>query len=400
MSNTPDSGLSAAWRKYLADIEEVRQMFLAEPILRERPETEGAAVTLLHQTVALAYNLVMAPRQDYPVFLLQSYLDPIVYLGHLPCPDFTYRIAFLNGARTWRIRGKRNTSHWIDLQLNRGWWGEPDGKCLANYDLDDFALAADGSFEIIASSERHAGNWLELDPTSRNNVLLVRQSNYDWEHETMIALDIVPGDDRPAAPMIHDAAEVSRRLDLAGRMMKHCVKIWTAPASRRLLKYTPMNALVVRSGDGDRGANPLAQYGQGLFELTDDEALIIETAVPDAKYWSIQLGNWWWETLDYTYHKSSINGAQAVIDADGRFRCVIAHSDPGVPNWLDPVGWRTGLIMLRWYRAKTALEVTTRKVTIDELRAHLPATTPNVSGAARAAEIEARRRGALRRYGY
>ena len=392
--------LNEAWQKYLADVEEVRQMFLTEPMIRERPETEAAAITLLHQTIAISYNLVMAPKQDHPVFLLQNYLDPIVYLGHLPCPDFTYRIAFLNGARTWRIRGKRNTSHWIDLQLNRGWWGEPDGKCMANYDLDQFAIEPDGAFEIIASAERQAGNWIELDPTSGNNVLLIRQSNYDWEREVMVELDVVPDDDQPSAPMILNAAEVCRRLDLAGRMMKHCVKIWTAPASRRLLKYAPMNELVVRSGDGDRGANPLAQYGQGLFELADDEALIIETAVPDAKYWSIQLGNWWWETLDYTHHKSSINGAQAAIDSDGRFRCVIAHSDPGVPNWLDPVGWRTGLIMLRWYRATTELAVTTRKVPLSMLREHLPSDTPSMNPAQRATEIEARRRGSLRRYGY
>ena len=122
--------LNDAWQKYLADIEEARQLFLAEPIIRQRHETEPAAITLLHQTIALAYNLCVAPRQDYPVFLLQSYLDPFMYLGHLPCPDFTYRIAFLNGARTWRIRGRRNTSHWIDIQVNRGWWGEPDGKWL------------------------------------------------------------------------------------------------------------------------------------------------------------------------------------------------------------------------------------------------------------------------------
>ena len=60
--------LDEAWRKYLADMEEIRQMFLAEPIIEEYPATEAAAITLLHQTIALSYNLVMAPRQDHPVF--------------------------------------------------------------------------------------------------------------------------------------------------------------------------------------------------------------------------------------------------------------------------------------------------------------------------------------------
>ncbi len=29
---------------------------------------------------------------------------------------------------------------------------------------------------------------------------------------------------------------------------------------------------------------------------------------------------------------------QAVLDADGKFRAVLALTDPVVPNWLDPVG--------------------------------------------------------------
>jgi hypothetical protein len=115
--------LDEAWRKYLQDVEDVRQMFLKEDVIQHHPQTEGAAISLLHQTIALSYNMVMAPRQDYPFFYLQSYLDPYVYLGHLPCPDFVYRVLFLNGARTWRIWGKRNTSHWTDIQVHTGFWG-------------------------------------------------------------------------------------------------------------------------------------------------------------------------------------------------------------------------------------------------------------------------------------
>ena len=140
--------LDEAWRKYLADVEEIRQMFLAEPIIKECPATEAAAITLLHQTIALSYNLVMAPRQDYPLFYLQSYLDPFVYLGHLPCPDFVYRQVFLNGARTWRIWGKRNTSHWTDIQVHTGFWGEPGYTCHANHDMDEFASKATASSKL------------------------------------------------------------------------------------------------------------------------------------------------------------------------------------------------------------------------------------------------------------
>jgi len=392
--------LDQAWKKYLQDVEDVRQLFLAEAIIHEYPQTEAAAVSLLHQTIALSYNLVMAPRQDYPLFYLQSYLDPYVYLGHLPCPDFVYRHLFLNGARTWRIWGKRNSSHWTDIQVHTGFWGEPGYVCHANYDLDDFEIGADGRFQIIASPQFHDGNWIKLDAGSANNTFLVRQTTYDWEREIPIELNIEPVDDQPAAPIIIGTDEVIRRLDLAGRMIKHCVNIWTAPASRRLLRHADKNTFVVRRGDAGRGASPVAQYAQGVFEITDEEALIVETEIPRAKYWSIHLGNWWWETIDYSHHKSSINGFQAIADPDGKFRAVVARRDPGVPNWLDPIVWRTGLMMVRWYRATGELAVKTKKVPLADLRHHLPAETPLVSAAARKDELTRRHQSTLRRYGY
>ena len=72
--------IEAAWQRYLDDCERMRQLFLRDPMCAKYPRLAANAHFVLQQTQALAYNLVMAPRQDYPVFLLQSYLDPIVYL--------------------------------------------------------------------------------------------------------------------------------------------------------------------------------------------------------------------------------------------------------------------------------------------------------------------------------
>ena len=45
-TGTAPMNLNDAWQKYLADVEEDCQMFLTEPVIRERPETEAAAITL------------------------------------------------------------------------------------------------------------------------------------------------------------------------------------------------------------------------------------------------------------------------------------------------------------------------------------------------------------------
>jgi len=196
-------------------------------------------------------------------------------------------------------------------------------------------------------------------------------------------------------------AEIIRRLELCGAMIRHSVGKWTTRASPRLQKLVGLNQPYTHRGEPSRGgANPHAQYGQIVYEVGHDEALIIETDNPEAPYWGISLGTWWWETTDPTHHKTSINGHQAVLDSDGKFRAVLTRQDPGVPNWLDPVCWDVGIILVRWYRAAKEQRVVTRKVPYSELRNHLPPDTPVVTPQQRAAEIERRRRAVLRWYGY
>lgn len=91
-----------------------------------------------------------------------------------------------------------------------------------------------------------------------------------------------------------------------------------------------------------KGALAKQVYWPAFFQLDDGEALIIETDLPKRRpYWNIQL-NAPFNALEYVYRLSSINGHTARISSDGRFRAVIARDDPGVPNWLDPAGYREG----------------------------------------------------------
>ena len=104
----------------------------------------------------------------------------------------------------------------------------------------------------------------------------------------------------------------------------------------------------------------------GSWQLDDDEALLIEVEPPDALYWSVALGNYWWETIDYANHQSSLNGFQAVLDDDGMFRAVASGRDPGVANWLDTAGHERGPMIFRWLRADSHPVPATRVVPLDE----------------------------------
>ena len=129
----------------------------------------------------------------------------------------------------------------------------------------------------------------------------------------------------------------------------------------------------------------------GSFRLGPDEALVVEVEPPQGLYWSYSIGNPWWETIDYARHQSSLNGHQAVIDADGVLRVVIAHEDPGFTNWLDTAGHGEGPVILRCVRTETAPIPTTRVVPFAEVAGALPAGARRCSPAERATTMDARR---------
>ena len=103
------------------------------------------------------------------------------------------------------------------------------------------------------------------------------------------------------------------------------------------------------------------------------------------------LSNVWGESLDYANHVSSLNGFQAVIGPDGVRRYVIAHRDPGVPNWLDLAGHHRAFAHFRAVWCAQAFAPTTTVVAVDDLRTHLPAAHPVVTPAQRRTELEQRR---------
>jgi hypothetical protein len=166
----------------------------------------------------------------------------------------------------------------------------------------------------------------------------------------------------------------------------------------------------------------------GYWDLQPGEGLIVETPAPEGGYWSIQLANGLWNTLDYANRQASLNRAQAHVDTDGTLRAVVAHSDPGVANWLDTLGHQQGALLLRfmppripgrpgrprprrslletkddwmagWAEDKDGarpaaghLRPAARVVALSELDRHLPDATPRVTPAQRRRALDERLR--------
>jgi hypothetical protein len=389
-----------AWQNYLTAIDEARAMVLNSAWART-PVDRAQGLYYIQMLQTFGFNIYTAPRQAYPNFYTHSIFLPFELGFGAPAPDFFYHWTFLDGARTYRIRGRRGDTRWAEMQAQRGFWGDADQRRLGNWDFDDFDIEPDGWFEIIASPTRQDGNWIELDPTARNITVIVRDAYYDWDTESGLELHIETVDPAGDAPVAHSEEEMNRRLTAIGAMTTKAVKFFL-DYNDRIAATVGLNAFYVTpiNSSDDVGGNPRALYLQMLYDVRPDEALIIETDIPDARYWSIQLADLWWQTSDYTYHHSSLNGYQTRIDADGKARLVLSAIDPGVPNWLDPVDNLTGLAQWRWYLTGGMPTPTVRKVPVGDVWKHLPADTPAVTPDRRATVIAARKRAVLGRFGF
>jgi hypothetical protein len=316
-----------------------------------------------------------------------------------PNPDDIYLYCPISSDYRYRISGNRGTVKMltIDTQLSlAGMPWENDTKGTYYHDIDDgdLRIDANGDFELLLSTERppgYDGNWLKIEPGAR--VLMTRYRSYDWEHEIDPAMSIEclnpVGMKQRLSP-----DEILQRLDQMAWM----------PVRATRLFYGMQNAVKHRVGvnvfEPVRYGGALSRqvYLPAVFEFEADEALILETELPTVRrYWNFQLNDPYFNAVEYAYRLSSTNGHFATVSADGKFRAVIALTDPGVPNWLDPAGFTQGTIYGRWYDCDSSPTPTLKRVRASEVRKHLPEDTPEVTPATRAEELRRRVRACQRR---
>ncbi|HLG87927.1 MAG TPA: DUF1214 domain-containing protein [Alphaproteobacteria bacterium] len=398
-TTAPAGAIDAAWRAYRDTIERLRKGMFESPLARDAVD-QARAQHWLMQAEAAAYNLVIAPQRSHTAFLIDAVFQPNLYSWLMPNADFLYRYAFVDGARNYRISGRRGGTHFLEAQAISGFWGDPQLKLLRTYDLDEFERAADGAFEIhVGPSPADCPNWIATDPSNSKNTLIIREAFYDWGSERRSELRIDQAD-FGEPPGQRDEVELSVRLAAACRMVEFCFKTFSGRLTETVLDKVGTNRfLLVDTSKDEHASNPSAGYVPAVYELAPGQALIVEVAPPKARYWNIHLGDVWWQVTDYTNRQSSLNGRQAKPDADGKFRIVISAQDPGVANWLDTAGIMRGVALLRWYFSDAYPAPTTRLVPFERVLSELPPETETVGSEARRDALAARRRAVLARYG-
>ena len=376
-----------AWALMLAALGEAGALLHSD---RLPPGHDGDAEGYRHLMVLLALGIDEALRTSdpYDPVLRPGNVDNVLKWG-MDCPDALYSGAALRPDATYRVWGSRGDARFVGLQVMAGIGNA--GDVVA----DDLTLAPDGTFELFLSADRHDGNWLPLAEGASSFV--VRQFFYDWvaENPASLHIECLTRPEHTEVPQPNPAERTARQLAALGEFVRESVRFWwDIEEMGRAQGINAFRPPVVRSDIGGATDNVTVW---GSWELADDEALVVEMTPPPAMYWSLALGNQWWETIDYAGHQSSLNGHQAVLD-DGVFRAVVAHQDPGVANWLDTAGNRRGPAIVRWVRAESAPVPTTTVVPFDALDRALPPSTPRVTPEQRRDALSARRAGIQKRF--
>jgi hypothetical protein len=380
-----------AWGSFAEELRQLGPKMLAKlpDRLRNDPQVQQEAGRLLLEAVAAKTIEAISSDGDHPVFLPSLNVTLNVFQ---PNADTIYRNAVITPGGSYRLRGERGSLRVFKL----GQFGRTPAKAsagisaLAYNDFNELHLNEAGRFDVILSPTRpqgYSGDWWKLEEGTSS--LLLRQVDFDWatEHDPRISIERL---DKPVERPRPDAADLERRLRGLATSISNTA-FFLVDHVEGLRRDGYINRL--KEFDVSHLGGLVGQfYYEGAYELSPDEALVLEAKVPaNCTYWSVILTNDIYETTDWYNNQSSLNGAQLRVDGDGIVRVVISAKDPGVPNWLDTAGYPSGAIQGRWNECSATPIPVLRKIPVADVRRSLPADTPRVTLAQREDALRERR---------
>lgn len=382
------------WNELIGHLADLPDRMLARlpEAMRSDPQVQQEVARLALEGLVSQGIDALGGDADHPEFL-----PSIGYLLNVgqPNADTIYRSAKVDGTASYRLRGTKGSLKLVAIGQVVPRNAET-GTGRAYLDFSELKADRQGRIDVLISAKKPAGykgDWWELRPAA--NRLMLRLVSSDWAKEKSPTLSLERLD-KPVSRARRSAADLERRLRALPQALEFLAPMFVDHVTKlRAEGYVnKVKAFDITSAGGLAGQF----YYEGAYELADDEALIVESAVPKVcRYRSLILTNDIYETLDWYNNQSSLNDAQAAPDADGKLRIVIANRDPGVPNWLDTAGHPTGLVQGRWTDCDSQPMPTLTKVKLADLRAHLPADTAHVTPQQREATIRDRRAAYLQR---
>ncbi len=306
------------------------------------------------QLLSAASELYFEADPDHP--RLASIVSPARKLQG-DNPDAIYHYARISGSRSYRIFGRVDTECYTSFTIHgRAPDGALAGPLLGDVNDRQFQIDEDGSYSLTLSATEQRGNWLRLDPDAycvvvRSYFQLGTSAQNDVKVSVRIEIETIEDLDPP--PPLSDEVFSGRMREGIGFLRQTTLgqSLPNIPSPAPFVSQEP-NVLPVPFSFRDSGLPvPGAAdifYAMGRWRLDTDEALVMTGTLPSCPFANVMLWNRHMQTLEYRSRRSSLNQSQIQLEPDGRYRIVIAHKDPGVPNWLDCEGHHSGTIFWRF----------------------------------------------------
>jgi hypothetical protein len=372
MTNAAETESGRAFRDLLDALAEIQSRYLGpEYGLVDAADVAEGHRLLVHQLdTALALYFELDPAHpDWRRIVtphrkaLGDNTDAIYYQAPVDA-RYAYRV-------TGNIAGAVYTSFTVEAGAFEGRYASRTAGVLNDTDFD---IAPDGSYEIFLGGPPRERNWLPLP----EDAALITTRHY-FERPEPVAADphlvipltielVEPVGPPPRPDDASIAAGIRRMITfLRGRTIEQPPRgsvplpSWVSTTPNVFPKPEPPGDMAFAAFD--------AAYSAAPYALGPHEALVITGRWPKCRFANVCLWNRFLQTYDFVHRRVGLNRSNTVLEPDGSFRMVIAHEDPGVPNWLDTEGRPFGQVYWRFFLPEGDIDTPqARVVELAELR--------------------------------
>ncbi len=231
--------------------------------------------------------------------------------------------------------------------------------------LADLA-GADGAVDFVLSvDDPGAGHvWFPMVADTRELMGRVVYDDRTVQSPPRLMIECLDHHPQPLTP---DPDDMAARLAVAAQLvlgLQSDYAGWT-----RDLRARPNQLGLTQQWYERIGGSPDDRHFEfGYWQLRPDHGLVVDFVEPDCRHWNFQLCNHWMENLaDYARGLGYVDQQNAVRGPGGRVRIVVAATDPGTDNWIDPGDHDHGVMGLRFVRPASQPDVVTALVPVTEL---------------------------------
>lgn len=371
------------WDAFVDSLRGLPERMLAKlpEAMRNDPQIRAEIGRIALEAVASSSIEALGSDPMAPTFL--PAIGQVLNVGQ-PNADTVYKVAAIDPGQSYRISGRKGTATLaVIAQVLRG------SNVRPHLDLSTLKADGEGRYSVLVGATRpegYDGDFWQLESQTRRLMLRVVSSDWSHEQQPTVTIERVGGTGRPRP----SAADLTARLKALPTAIDTIAPMFVATV-QKLADEGYVNRFKVMVPP--EGALQSQFYYDGVFDIAEDEALIVESDIPKTcRYRSLILTNALYETIDWTNNHSSLNAAQAQPDSDGRLRIVVSAKDPGVRNWLDTAGYPRGIIQGRWTGCDSQPIPSLTRVKLRDLAKALPKDVARVTPQEREAIVRERNR--------